>query len=62
METTIQSAIIDLGGRDSITLKHATTDQISDIYRAVTATRYASANETNSSEDSTTTVTVINSL
>ena len=62
METTIPSATVELRGGDRIILKHATTDQISDIYRAVTATRYASANETNSSEDSTTTVTVINSL
>jgi hypothetical protein len=56
METTIPSATVELRGGDRIILKHATTDHILEIYRAVTATRYASTNETDSSEDSTTKV------
>ena len=56
METTIPSATVELRGGDRIILKHATTDQFLEIYRAVTATRYASTNETDSSEDSTTKV------
>ena len=56
METTIPSATVVLRGGDRIILKHVTTDQFLEIYRAVTATRHASTNETDSSEDSTTKV------
>ena len=36
---TIPTTTIVLAGGDSIVLNHATTNQISEIYRAVTATR-----------------------
>ena len=37
---TIPTATIVLAGGDSIVLKHATTNQISETYRAVKATRH----------------------
>ena len=55
---SIPTATIVLAGGDSIILKHATSDQISDIFRAVSATRNGS-NETDFSEDSTTTTQTV---
>ena len=54
---TIPTATIVLAGGDSIVLKHATTNQISENYRAVKATRHVT--ETDSSEDSTTTTQIL---
>ena len=54
---TIPTATIVLaGGGESIVLNHATTNQISEIYRAVKATRHVK--ETDSSKDSTTTTQI----
>jgi hypothetical protein len=59
-EIIIPAATIDLGRRDNLTLKCATSRLISDIYRAIIATRQDSFNETDFSDvqlsDSTTTV------
>ena len=53
-EDTVPTATIVLaGGSESIVLNHATINQISKIYRALTATRHA--HEADSSKDSTTT-------
>ena len=56
---TIPTATIVLaGGSESIVLNHATINQISKFYRAVTATRHVS-HETDSSKDSTTTTQIV---
>ena len=53
---TIPTTTIVLADGDSIVLNHATTNQISEIYRAVKATRHVK--ETDSSKDSTTTTQI----
>jgi len=57
-EDTVPTATIVLaGGSESIVLNHATINQISKIYRALTATRHA--HEADSSKDSTTTTQIV---
>ena len=55
-EDSVPTATIELGGGVSITLKHATTNQISNIFDRATATRHA--HEADSSKDSTTTTQI----